>query len=55
MLKGGNMFKIKTVLQQLVEEKNNNKLLNEKVQKLSSDMDYIAMMCEVKLEEDEVE
>ncbi len=49
------MFKVKTVLQQLIEERNKSKLLSEKTQKLSSDMDYIAMMCDVELEEEENE
>lgn len=49
------MFKIKTVLEQLIEEKNKNKVLSKKTEKLASDVDYVAMMCEVDLEEEENE
>ena len=45
------MFKIKTINQQLHEERiRNNK--NEAIQeKNKADIDYIAMMCDVELEE----
>ncbi len=49
------MFKVKTVLQQLIDEKNKNIILARKVEKALSDVDYIAMMCDVELEEEEIE
>lgn len=49
------MLKVKTVLQQLIEERKKNAVLSEKLEKLLSDMDYVAMMCDVELEEDENE
>lgn len=49
------MFKIKTVLQQLIDEKNKNVVLARKVEKVLSDVDYVAMMCDIELEEEKVE
>ncbi len=49
------MLKVKTVLQQLIEERKKNAFLLMKVEELLSDVDYVAMMCDVELEEDENE
>lgn len=49
------MLKVKTVLQQLIEERKKNAFLSGFLEKLLSDMDYIAMMCDVTLEGDEDE
>lgn len=49
------MLKVKTVLQQLIEEKKSNAVLSGLIEKILSDVDYIAMMCDVLLEEDENE
>lgn len=46
------MFKYKTISEQLIEERKKNHLLSVKIEKLLSDMDYIAMMCDVELEEE---
>ena len=46
------MLKVKTVLQQLIDERKKNAFLLMKLEKVLSDMDYIAMMCDVELEED---
>ncbi len=49
------MIKVKTVLQQLIDERKKNAFLSGRLEKLLSDMDYVAMMCDVELEEDEDE
>ncbi len=49
------MLKVRTVLQQLIEERKANAVLSGIIEKLMSDMDYVAMMCDVTLEEDEDE
>ena len=49
------MIKVKTVLQQLIDERKKNAFLMLRLEKLMSDMDYMAMMCDVELEEDENE
>ncbi len=49
------MFKIKSVLQQLIEERSKNAGLLTKIEKIFSDLDYIAMMCDVELEEEKHE
>ena len=46
------MFKFKTISEQLIEERKKNRILAVKLEKLLSDMDYIAMMCDVELEEE---
>ena len=46
------MLKVKTVLQQLIEERKKNAILSGMIEKLLSDVDYIAMMCDVLLGED---
>lgn len=46
------MFKAKTVLQQLLEEKEKNKIILYRLEKVLSDIDYLAMMCDIKLEEE---
>lgn len=45
------MFKFKTISEQLIEERKKNQVLSVKLEKILSDMDYIAMMCDVELEE----
>ena len=49
------MLKIKTVLQQLIDERKKNAFLMIKLEKILSDIDYVAMMCDVELEEEENE
>lgn len=49
------MLKVKTVLQQLIDERKKNALLLINFEKLLSDVDYVAMMCDVELEEEENE
>ncbi len=46
------MFKVKTVLQQLLEEKEKNKKILYRLEKALSDLDYLAMMCDIRLEEE---
>lgn len=49
------MIKVKSVLQQLIEERKKNAILSVRLEKLLSDMDYVAMMCDVSLEEEKDE
>lgn len=49
------MIKIKSVLQQLIDERKKNAVLSGFIEKLLSDVDYVAMMCDVALEEEEDE
>ncbi len=49
------MIKVKTVLQQLMDERKKNAALSARVEKLMSDMDYVAMMCDIELEEEDDE
>ncbi len=49
------MIKVKSVLQQLIEERKKNAVLSVRVEKLMSDVDYVAMMCDISLEEEEDE
>ncbi len=49
------MLKVKTVLQQLIDERKKNAFLLMKLEKILSDIDYVAMMCDVELEEDKNE
>lgn len=46
------MFKFKTISEQLIDERKKNQVLSVKLEKVLSDMDYIAMMCDVELEEE---
>ena len=46
------MFKVKTIIQQLNEERQKNILLANRQEKLTADIDYIAMMSDVELEEE---
>ncbi|MBQ2828521.1 MAG: hypothetical protein IJF20_04670 [Clostridia bacterium] len=49
------MIKVKSVLQQLIEERKKNAVLSVRIEKLMSDVDYVAMMCDISLEEEEDE
>ena len=49
------MIKVKSVLQQLIDGRKKNAVLLVRLEKLLSDMDYVAMMCDVTLEEEEDE
>ncbi len=49
------MIKVKSVLHQLIEERKKNAVLSVRLEKLLSDMDYVAMMCDISLEEEENE
>lgn len=46
------MFGIKTIFQQLSEEKINNLQRQNQLEKNTADIDYIAMMSDVELEEE---
>ena len=47
------MFKVKTLIQQLHEEKSRNAMREKQQEKNTADIDYLAMMCDVELEETE--
>lgn len=47
------MFKFKDVKTQLLEEKKKNAELQAKLEKTNADIEYIAMMTDVELEETE--
>lgn len=49
------MFKFKDVKTQLMEEKKKNAELQAKLEKTNADIEYIAMMTDVELEETEGE
>lgn len=49
------MFKFKTVLEQIIDERKENTILCAKLEKVLSDVDYVAMMCDVELEEEKDE
>lgn len=49
------MLKVKTVLQQLIDERKKNAIFLIQLEKILSDVDYVAMMCDVELEEEENE
>lgn len=49
------MFKFKDVKTQLLEEKKKNAELQAKIAKTNADVEYIAMMTDVELEETEGE
>lgn len=49
------MFKFKDVKTQLLEEKKKNAELQAKLEKTNADIEYIAMMTDVELEETESE
>ena len=46
------MFKFKDVKTQLLEEKKKNAELQAKLEKTNADIEYIAMMTDVELEEE---
>jgi len=39
----------------LIEERKKNAVLSVRIEKLMSDVDYVAMMCDISLEEEEDE
>ena len=47
------MFKVKTIMQQLIDERNRNIQRQNQQEKNTADIDYIAMMCDVELEDTE--
>ena len=47
------MFKKKTIQEQLVEERNKNEALNAQLIKTRADMEYIAMMTDVDIDDEE--
>lgn len=49
------MIKVKTALQQIIDERKKTAVLLLRLEKLLSDMDYVAMMCDIELEEGEDE
>lgn len=49
------MFEYKDIKRQLLEEKRNNAKLQAKLAKTNADIEYIAMMTDVELEEAESE
>lgn len=44
------MFKFKSTRDQLMEERRKNEALKADLQKKESDIEYLAMMCEVELD-----
>lgn len=49
------MFGFKSSREQMIEERRKNAQLQAALDKTSSDVEYIAMMTDIELEEDEVE
>ena len=47
------MFEYKNIYKQLIEVRNKNAELEAKIDKTNADIEYIAMMTDVELEEDE--
>lgn len=46
------MFKYKSINDQLIEERNKNTLLNARLEQAQANIDYIAMMSDIELEEE---
>lgn len=46
------MFKYKSINDQLIEERNKNTLLNAQLEQVQANIDYIAMMSDIELEEE---
>lgn len=49
------MFRYKTLQERLVEEHRKVELLQSSQQQSKADIDYIAMMCDVELETEEIQ
>jgi hypothetical protein len=49
------MFRYKSIHEQLFEERRKNAKLQSQVEKANADLEYIAMMTDVDIEEDETE
>ncbi len=49
------MFRYKTLQERLVEERRRVELLQSSQQQSKADIDYIAMMCDVELESEELQ
>lgn len=49
------MFQHKTTNEQLIEERNKNKTLRAQLDKASADLEYIAMMSDIDLDDEETE
>lgn len=47
------MFKYKPLKNQILEERKKTARLSAEIMKKSADIDYIAMMCDIELEESE--
>lgn len=48
------MFKFKNALNLIIDLQDENKLLEANILKQQSDMDYIAMMADIELEQEEI-
>lgn len=46
------MFKYKSINDQLIEERNKNTLLNAQLEQAQANIDYIAMISDIELEEE---
>lgn len=46
------MFKYKSINDQLIEERNKNTLLNAQLEQAQANIDYIAMVSDIELEEE---
>ena len=46
------MFKYRSINDQLIEERNKNTLLNMQLEQAQANIDYIAMMSDIELEEE---
>jgi hypothetical protein len=49
------MFRYKSIREQLFDEKRKNEKLQAQVEKANADLEYIAMMADIDIEEDETE
>ena len=49
------MFRYKTLQKRLVEERHRGEILQSSQQQSKADIDYIAMMCDVELETEEIQ
>ena len=46
------MFKYKTLKEQIIHERKRNTRMTQELLKKSADIDYIAMMCDIDLDEE---
>lgn len=46
------MFSVKTVIEQLIEERKKNIQLKNTLEKTSADLEYVAMMADIEIEDE---